>query len=113
MTPRLDHSNFFESTFRSLSLADGNMTNGSFIASTFQNAMLDRVSLSGANLRDCNFIAVSMINCSLSGTILNQAKFSDVNLMGCTGLTDQQISVISNLHKTILPNGTFVNGTRN
>ncbi|CAF1283273.1 unnamed protein product [Adineta steineri] len=107
---RLDHSNFLQSTFLSLDMADVNMINGSFTASIFENVKLDRANLSGAILRACIFSSVSMINCSLSGAILNKTKFSRANLTGCTGLTQQQIAVISNLYETTLPDGTFIKG---
>ena len=93
-------------------MADANMSNGSFSISTFEDATLDRVNLFGANLRKCTFSKVSMIDCNMNYAVLNGASFSKVNLTGCKGLTDQQISTMTVLYQTTLPNGTFVEGNR-
>jgi uncharacterized protein YjbI with pentapeptide repeats len=73
-------------------MADGNLSYGSFISSTFESVILDRVNFSNANLQWCLFKNVSMINCSFFETILKQADFIDVNLSGCKGLTKDQLS---------------------
>ncbi len=91
-------------------MADGNLSYGSFISSIFESVTLNRVDFSRANLRFCQFTKVSMIDCLMFGTIFNQTMFSYANLTGCKGLnlTDEQI----NFHQTILPNGTFIEGSR-
>ncbi|CAF0798564.1 unnamed protein product [Adineta steineri] len=108
---RFDSSNFIDAAFSSLNIPDSNMSNGSFVGSIFKWVILDRVDLSRANLKRCKFFSVSMINCSLSQAIFDEIKFSNVTLKGCTGLSNLQISHISDIYQTILPNGTFVHGT--
>lgn len=105
---RLDHSNFIQSYFFSLSLIGGNMTYGSFRETTFDAVQLDGVSLAGADLSVCRFSAVSMINCLLFETNLHKVIFHYVNMTGCQGVTDQQLSQVTQFYQTTLPNGTFI-----
>ena len=109
---RLNHSKFIQSKFLSLSMADGNFSNGTFLKTIFDGVTLDRVDFSRANLRLCEFIAVSMIDCLMFGVVLNQVSFSSVNLTGCQGLDLMNKQILSqiNFHQTILPNGTFIEG---
>ena len=109
---RLDYSRFLGSKFTSISMNDGNMSNGLFILSNFKSVELNRVDLSGADLTACTFIFVSMINCSMFGAKFDRAKFSRVDLSGCKGLSDRQIFVLSDIYNTTLPNGTFMHGKK-
>ena len=108
---RLNHSTFYEGKFTSLSMADANLSNGSFASSTFQAATLDRVDLSGADLRLCKFIFVSMIDCLMYGTKFQQTSFSNTNLTGCQGLDVANTQI--KFYQTTLPNGTYIKGPRN
>ncbi|CAF0797017.1 unnamed protein product [Adineta steineri] len=105
---RFDHSIFPKATFGLTTVADGNMSSGTFVESDFERVILDRVDLNGADCRRCTFLNVSMVNCSMYDIKLEGANFSHVNLTGCIGLKIEQIYSLLKINDVILPNGTII-----
>jgi len=79
----------------------------------FHQARLDWSDLSGANLRGAKFTRAILILANLAGAQLHGADFYKANLRGVIHLSDQQLSTVSRLWGTTMPDGLPYDGRYN